>query len=143
RNANGRARPSLVRSRMRPDPSRGSDPDRLRAAASVRTAGAGPARRPQPRCPARVGIADVSRAQPCGYDPQVADHPASLEHHPARELAARWSTYLQHDRRRSAHTVRAYAATAHRFIGFLGQYRGEVIDPAALTSIAAADLRAF
>jgi integrase/recombinase XerC len=58
-------------------------------------------------------------------------------------LAARWASYLQHDRRRSAHTVRAYAATAHRLIDFLGRYRGEIIGPAALTRIAAADLRAF
>ena len=55
----------------------------------------------------------------------------------------RWESYLQHDRRRSGHTVRAYAATAHRFIAFLGQYRGEAIDAGALTSITAADLRAF
>jgi integrase/recombinase XerC len=73
----------------------------------------------------------------------VADDPASLSIHPAAALAARWSSYLQHDLRRSAHTVRAYEATAHRFIQFLGRYRGETIDAAALTSISAADLRAF
>ena len=73
----------------------------------------------------------------------MADDPAGLTDHPARELAARWSAYLQHDRRRSAHTVRAYVATAHRFIQFLGRYRGEAIDDVALTNIAAADLRAF
>jgi len=39
--------------------------------------------------------------------------------------------------------VRAYTATAHRFILFLGRYRGETIDAAGLTGIAAADLRAF
>jgi integrase/recombinase XerC len=50
---------------------------------------------------------------------------------------------LQHDRRRSAHTVRAYVATAHRFIAFLGRYRGETIDLVGLTDISAADLRAF
>jgi integrase/recombinase XerC len=72
----------------------------------------------------------------------VADDPASLTH-PAAALAARWSSYLQHDRRRSAHTVRAYVATAHRFIDFLGRHRGEQVDAAALTGIAAADLRAF
>jgi integrase/recombinase XerC len=72
----------------------------------------------------------------------VADDPASLVH-PASALAARWASYLQHDRRRSAHTVRAYVATAHRFIEFLGRYRGELIDTAALTGVAAADLRAF
>ena len=39
--------------------------------------------------------------------------------------------------------MRAYGATAHRFIAFLGQYRGEAIDPGGLTKIGAADLRAF
>jgi integrase/recombinase XerC len=39
--------------------------------------------------------------------------------------------------------VRAYIATAHRLIHFLGRYRGELIDIASLTSIEAADLRAF
>ena len=39
--------------------------------------------------------------------------------------------------------MRAYVATAHRFIDFLGRYRGEQVDAAALTGIAAADLRAF
>ena len=63
--------------------------------------------------------------------------------HPAGELAARWSSYLEHDRRRSAHTVRAYVATAHRLIHFLGAYRGELIDPPALLDLGAADLRAF
>jgi len=73
----------------------------------------------------------------------VADTPADLDDHPARALAARWAAYLQHDRRRSAHTVRAYSATAHRLIDFLGRYRGETIDGAALTRVNAADLRAF
>jgi integrase/recombinase XerC len=73
----------------------------------------------------------------------VADDPASLTHHPAAALAARWASYLQHDRRRSVHTVRAYVGTAHRLIDFLGRYRGEEIGDAALTSVGAADLRAF
>ena len=73
----------------------------------------------------------------------MADNSAELIDHPARALAARWASYLQHDRRRSAHTVRAYSATAHRLIGFLGKYRGEAIDAAALTRVNAADLRAF
>ena len=58
-------------------------------------------------------------------------------------MAARWSGHLQHDRRRSQHTVRAYVATAHRLIGFLGSHRGEEIGPAQLLDLAAADLRAF
>jgi integrase/recombinase XerC len=50
---------------------------------------------------------------------------------------------LQHDRRRSPHTVRAYVATAHRFIDFLGRYRGETIAPDSLLALTAPDLRAF
>jgi integrase/recombinase XerC len=73
----------------------------------------------------------------------VADPSVELSDHPASALAARWASHLEHDRRRSAHTVRAYTATAHRLIDFLGRYRGEVIDAPALTSVAAADLRAF
>jgi integrase/recombinase XerC len=63
--------------------------------------------------------------------------------HEASALAARWHDHLLHDRRRSAHTVRAYVATAHRFIAFLGRYRGESIDSAALLTLSAPDLRAF
>ncbi|MCY7279677.1 MAG: tyrosine recombinase XerC [Sphingomonas bacterium] len=63
--------------------------------------------------------------------------------HPARALAARWQSFLAHDRRRSPHTVRAYVATAHRFIDFIGQYRGEEIGRFGLLGIVAADLRAF
>ena len=63
--------------------------------------------------------------------------------HPAQALAARWTSYLQHDRRRSAHTVRAYVATAHRLIDFLGRYRGETIEPGGLLGVSAQDLRAF
>jgi integrase/recombinase XerC len=73
----------------------------------------------------------------------VAHDAASLADHPSRALAARWSNHLQHDRRRSPHTVRAYTSTAHRLIDFLGGYRGETIDAASLTNVEAADLRAF
>ena len=55
----------------------------------------------------------------------------------------RWQSFLSHDRRRSPHTVRAYVATAHRFIDFLAAYRGEEIGRYGLLNIAAADLRAF
>jgi integrase/recombinase XerC len=72
----------------------------------------------------------------------VADAPASLVH-PAAALAAHWGNHLRHDRRRSPHTVRAYVATAHRLIDFLGRYRGEEIAPAGLLGLGAADLRAF
>lgn len=63
--------------------------------------------------------------------------------HPASALVARWASHLAHDRRRSAHTVRAYVGTAHRLIEFLGQYRGESIEARGLLLVGAADLRAF
>ena len=71
-----------------------------------------------------------------GGSPELSDHPA-------RALVARWSDHLLHDRRRSAHTTRAYVATAHRLIDFLGGYRGETIEPSGLLNLASADLRAF
>jgi integrase/recombinase XerC len=73
----------------------------------------------------------------------VADRLQELTDHPARQLAVRWATYLQHDRRRSPHTVRAYVATAHRFIDFLGQYRGQEIGREILAEVNASDLRGF
>jgi integrase/recombinase XerC len=73
----------------------------------------------------------------------VADDPTGLSDHPAAALAASWASNLQHDRRRSPHTVRAYVATAHRLIGFLGRYRGDAIDEEALAAVDAATLRAF
>lgn len=63
--------------------------------------------------------------------------------HPASALVARWASFLAHDRRRSAHTVRAYVGTAHRLIEFLGAYRGELIEAPVLMTVGAADLRAF
>ena len=76
----------------------------------------------------------------------MADRPDPLDglsDHPARALAARWATFLSHDRRRSPHTVRAYIATAHRFLDFLGRHRGEEIGRYTLLTVPASDLRAF
>jgi integrase/recombinase XerC len=58
-------------------------------------------------------------------------------------LAARWAGFLSHDRRRSPHTVRAYVATAHRFLDFLGRHRGEELGRFSLLTVPAVDLRAF
>jgi integrase/recombinase XerC len=58
-------------------------------------------------------------------------------------LSAEFGQHLARDRRRSAHTVRAYEATAVRLVAFLGQHWGEAIDAAALGRISAADLRAY
>ena len=66
-----------------------------------------------------------------------------LDDHPARLLVAAWSTYLRRDRLRSEHSIRAYVATAHRLIGFLGQHRGAAVTSAMLGALEPADLRAF
>lgn len=58
-------------------------------------------------------------------------------------IAAEWGDHLRRDRRRSQHTIRAYVATAHRLIVFLGRHRGGIVDASALTSIATVELRAY
>jgi integrase/recombinase XerC len=73
----------------------------------------------------------------------VAGGSDELNVHPASALVERWAVHLLHDRRRSAHTARAYEATALRLIKFLGTYRGEAVDVGLLTSLGAPDLRAF
>ena len=74
----------------------------------------------------------------------MADRPeAEPLSHPVGALVARWAGHLQHDRRRSPHTVRAYVATAHRFIHFLGRHRGEAVALDTLLTLSASDLRAF
>ncbi|MEN2749420.1 tyrosine recombinase XerC [Sphingomonas sp. T9W2] len=54
-----------------------------------------------------------------------------------------FATHLSRDRRRSAHTVRAYAATAERLIAFLQKHWGGAVDARRMADVAAADLRAF
>jgi integrase/recombinase XerC len=59
------------------------------------------------------------------------------------DIISAWRGHLTHGRRRSAHTVRAYVATAERLISFLQEHRGGAVDAATLASLDAADLRAF
>ncbi|MEA3052192.1 MAG: integrase/recombinase XerC [Sphingomonadales bacterium] len=66
-----------------------------------------------------------------------------LSAHPAAETALRWQQHLARDRRRSPHTVRAYAATAHRLIQFLAGHLGGAVDGPALAGLEAKDLRGF
>lgn len=61
----------------------------------------------------------------------------------ASVLVPRWAEHLRHDRRRSEHTIRAYAATAHRLIAFLQAHRGQEIAAADLLGVPLAELRAF
>ena len=62
---------------------------------------------------------------------------------PARAIAARWHDHLLRERRRSAHTVRAYTATAHRLLDFLEAHLGGKVGMSELGALGAADLRAF
>ena len=73
----------------------------------------------------------------------MADQPEAVDRNCPRQLAARWASHLEHDRRRSAHTVRAYVATAHRLIDFLTVHRGEGVGAAEIDKLSAADMRAF
>ncbi|MGK6319352.1 tyrosine recombinase XerC [Sphingomonas sp. DT-204] len=54
-----------------------------------------------------------------------------------------YAQHLARDRRRSAHTVRAYQATAERLVAFLQQHWGEMVDRAALRRVTQTDLRSF
>ncbi|HEU4959551.1 MAG TPA: tyrosine recombinase XerC [Sphingomonas sp.] len=58
-------------------------------------------------------------------------------------LTAAFGRHLTRDRRRSAHTVRAYQATALRLLSFLAGHWGERPDAARLASVTPADLRAY
>jgi integrase/recombinase XerC len=68
---------------------------------------------------------------------------SSPGHSGARALAARWHDHLLQERRRSAHTVRAYVATAHRLIDFLEGHLGGAVEAACLLTLSSADLRGF
>lgn len=63
--------------------------------------------------------------------------------HPGSQLAALWAEHLRRDRRRSEHTIRAYLATAHRLIQFLGRHRGDAIGAPELSSVETGELRAY
>lgn len=61
----------------------------------------------------------------------------------ARTLSEQWRRHLALDRRRSAHTVRAYVASAERLMAFLARHRGGAVSRDMLAMIGQADLRAF
>ncbi len=67
----------------------------------------------------------------------------TLDDHPARGVAVEWAEHLRRDRRRSEHTIRAYLATAHRLIGFIGRHRGALVDGALLARLDRGDLRGY
>jgi len=58
-------------------------------------------------------------------------------------LLERWRAHLALDRRRSAHTVRAYVATAERLLDWMAETGGADALPAALGKLVVSDLRAY
>jgi integrase/recombinase XerC len=61
----------------------------------------------------------------------------------ADDLKAAWLSALKHERRASAHTLRAYGDDLARFIAFLQEHVGSEVDARALAKLSAADIRAF
>ncbi len=61
----------------------------------------------------------------------------------ADELKSAWLSALEHERRASVHTLRAYGDDLARFIAFLQDHLGGKVDARALAKLSAADIRAF
>ncbi|MCB2013541.1 MAG: tyrosine recombinase XerC [Sphingobium sp.] len=60
-----------------------------------------------------------------------------------QHIIARWQQHLALERRRSAHTVRAYVASAQRLLDFLTRHHGALPSQHVLADLPAADLRAY
>ncbi len=63
--------------------------------------------------------------------------------HPATTLVVDWLASLSDARRRSPHTVRAYASTLHGFVAFVAHAQGGPVDAGVLNVLTLADIRAF
>ena len=74
---------------------------------------------------------------------EVAHRTAMTDGHPATALVVEWLASLADARRRSPHTVRAYASTLHGFVAFLGHSQGGAVDAAVLNGLGLADIRAY
>jgi integrase/recombinase XerC len=62
---------------------------------------------------------------------------------PAEDLRREWLASLAHERRASPHTLRAYGDDAARFLGFLHDHLGALVDERALARLIPGDIRAF
>ncbi|WP_419816122.1 tyrosine recombinase XerC [Glacieibacterium sp.] len=62
---------------------------------------------------------------------------------PATAMVVEWLASLGDARRRSAHTLRAYATTLHAFVAFIGGQQGGEPDAAMLSGLTLADFRAY
>jgi integrase/recombinase XerC len=61
----------------------------------------------------------------------------------AQDLKTLWLASLAHERRASAHTLRAYGDDVGRFVGFLNGHLGTAANEKALARLSPADIRAF
>jgi integrase/recombinase XerC len=61
----------------------------------------------------------------------------------AEALKRDWLSALAHERRASAHTLRAYGDDIGRFLSFLGEHIGGAVDDRMLAKLSPADIRAF
>ena len=61
----------------------------------------------------------------------------------AESLKQAWLAALAHERRASAHTLRAYGDDLHRFLSFLNEHKGRAPDDRMLEKLVPADIRAF
>lgn len=59
------------------------------------------------------------------------------------DLPILYAAHLARTLRRSEHTVRAYRASAVRFLSFMGRHAGGPVDRAVLAKVTPADLRAY
>ncbi len=66
-----------------------------------------------------------------------------LDPHPATALIGEFIAHLGNERRRSGHTLRAYAATLHGFVAFTGKQAGGAVSSATLNGLEVTDLRAW
>jgi integrase/recombinase XerC len=61
----------------------------------------------------------------------------------AQSLKADWLSALAHEKRASAHTLRAYGDDLERFLAFLAEHKGRPPDERMLAKLLPADIRAF
>ena len=61
----------------------------------------------------------------------------------AEDLKKQWLASLAHERRASPHTLRAYGDDAERFLTFLREHIGGVVNERSLAKLSPADIRAF
>ena len=69
-------------------------------------------------------------------------HPID-QHASTKDGLIAWLDYMQHERRASPRTLRAYGDCVSPYLQFLDAYRGEVLNLKALAGVTAAEIRAY